>query len=224
MKCNHCGFDVSPTLLANTWMKIVGFVAFALIPLFFLFSLLIFSASAFDGRDFDNGGAWGDDSGRWGYADEPRNPAVESNIAFLGAVYNTIGVSTPLALVGGAFLLAFYLTRINLLKVEYAGGVIGFDIRWFPMEECDWFQKQLRLAKDRAVEEAENSTANAVTSAMSQFAGIVAQPVRGLFIVRNRKFGLNSGFTAFVKTTNPAILNRVRRGSCTYDTFDPLPS
>jgi hypothetical protein len=70
-----------------------------------------------------------------------------------------------------------HFTRITLLKVEYAGGAIGFDIRWFDNKECNQYQKQLRLAKDRAVEEAENSTANAVTSAMSQFASAVSQPV-----------------------------------------------
>jgi hypothetical protein len=78
-------------------------------------------------------------------------------------------------IIGIAFLIAYLFTRINLLRVEYAGGCIGFDVVWFPMQEADTYQKQLRLAKDKAIEEAESATANAVTSAMSQFAAV--QPV-----------------------------------------------
>lgn len=92
--------------------------------------------------------------------------AVETEVALL-----VFGVF----LAGVAFHIAYLFTRINLLKIEYAGGCIGFDIAWFPMAECTTYQKQLRLAKDKAVEESENATANAVTSAMSQMA--VAQPV-----------------------------------------------
>jgi hypothetical protein len=78
-------------------------------------------------------------------------------------------------LIGISFIIAYFMTRINLLKVEYAGGCIGFDIRWFPMQEAETYQKQLRLAKDKAIEEAENATANAVTSAVSQITAV--QPV-----------------------------------------------
>jgi len=93
--------------------------------------------------------------------------AVETEVALI-----VFGVF----LAGVAFHIAYLFTRINLLKIEYAGGCIGFDIAWFPMKECNYYQKQLRLAKDKAVEEAENATANAVTNAMSQMAA-VAQPV-----------------------------------------------
>lgn len=66
--------------------------------------------------------------------------------------------------------------RVTLLKIEYAGGCIGFNIRWFPMEESTYYQKQLRIAKDKAIEEAESATANAVTAAFSQMVQPVAQP------------------------------------------------
>ena len=76
--------------------------------------------------------------------------------------------------VGGTFLvlslvfvLVYKLSRKTLLAINYAGGCIAFDINWYPRQEGDNFQKMLRIAKDNAVEEAENATANTVREAMS---------------------------------------------------------
>ncbi len=44
----------------------------------------------------------------------------------------------------------------------FGGGGIAFPLNWFPRQEIDNYQKMLRIAKDNAVEEAENATANAM--------------------------------------------------------------
>jgi hypothetical protein len=82
-------------------------------------------------------------------------------------------IATIAAPIGGALL--YKSKKVTVLKIEYAGGCIGFDINWFPREESMHYQKQLRITKDKAIEESENITANAVTAAMSQMAAV--QPV-----------------------------------------------
>lgn len=75
------------------------------------------------------------------------------------------------------FLLFSYAkTRITLLTISYAGGCIAFDINWYSKEESDGFQKMLRIAKDKAVEDAENATANAMREVMSSVTGTPVQP------------------------------------------------
>lgn len=50
-----------------------------------------------------------------------------------------------------SFILYFF-NRITLLKIEYAGGAIGFDIKWFSEQESLEYQKSLFLAKDKILE------------------------------------------------------------------------
>jgi hypothetical protein len=54
---------------------------------------------------------------------------------------------------GGVSFFAFYLTSKKVLKLEYAGGGIGFNIKWFSVEERKIYQKQLRLARDKVINE-----------------------------------------------------------------------
>ena len=68
---------------------------------------------------------------------------------------------------GLIFLSAYYKTQINLIAIQFAGGEIAFDISWFPEKEIADFQKQLRLAKDKAVEEADNAVACKLQEAVS---------------------------------------------------------
>jgi hypothetical protein len=63
-----------------------------------------------------------------------------------------VGIILCIAIIGIPFLIAYYLTRATLLNVEYAGGGIGFDIKWFSMNECQEYQKALFLAKDKVFE------------------------------------------------------------------------
>lgn len=57
--------------------------------------------------------------------------------------------------------------KLNLVAIQFAGGEIAFDIRWFSEKEIADFQKQLRLAKDKAIEEADNAVANKLQAAVS---------------------------------------------------------
>lgn len=68
----------------------------------------------------------------------------------------------------GLIAAAVYLhSKINLIAIQFAGGEIAFDIRWFSEEEIADFQKQLRLAKDKAIEEADNAVADKLQAAVS---------------------------------------------------------
>lgn len=46
----------------------------------------------------------------------------------------------------------YYDNKLSLISIQYAGGEIAFDIRWFSGQEINNFHQQLRLAKDKAVE------------------------------------------------------------------------
>ena len=68
---------------------------------------------------------------------------------------------------GVVFLAVFLQSRVNLIAIQFAGGEIAFDINWFSEMEIEDFQKQLRLAKDKAIEEADNAVANKLQEAVS---------------------------------------------------------
>lgn len=62
------------------------------------------------------------------------------------------------------FLSLFYLRKAEktYFEIQYAGGKIAFDVSFYAKAEIDEFQKQLRLAKDNAIKQ-ENQTAPAVS-------------------------------------------------------------
>lgn len=49
-------------------------------------------------------------------------------------------------------------SKLSLIVIQYAGGEIGFDLKWFQSQEIELFQKQLRLAKDKVLEKEDNQT------------------------------------------------------------------
>ena len=51
--------------------------------------------------------------------------------------------------------LRYFFKRVTLLKVQYAGGAIGFDVKWFSVEESLTYQKSIFLAKDKIFEDKE---------------------------------------------------------------------
>jgi len=53
----------------------------------------------------------------------------------------------------------YFKSKLSLITIQYAGGQIGFNITWFPEQEIELFQKQLRLAKDKAIETNETLSA-----------------------------------------------------------------
>lgn len=79
-----------------------------------------------------------------------------------------IPVSLIIAVIFGCpLLICYFATRKTILTISYAGGCIAFDIKWYPQQESADFQKNLRIAKDNAVENTENAAANAVREVIS---------------------------------------------------------
>lgn len=79
-----------------------------------------------------------------------------------------IPVSLIIAAVFGCpLLICYFATRKTILTISYAGGCIAFDIKWYPQQESADFQKNLRIAKDNAVENTENAAAHAVREVIS---------------------------------------------------------
>lgn len=96
-------------------------------------------------------------------------------LSMIGCSASSGGVGVGLffiisVLMGGGLLITYRLVRKTLLKINYAGGYIAVPLSWYPAQEGENFQKMLRIAKDNAIEEAENATANAVRTAMSNIA------------------------------------------------------
>lgn len=58
-------------------------------------------------------------------------------------------------------------SKVSLITIQYAGGEIGFDKKWFTQQEIDLFEKQIRVAKDRAIEASDNAVANKLQEAVS---------------------------------------------------------
>lgn len=58
-------------------------------------------------------------------------------------------------------------SKVSMITIQYAGGEIGFDKKWYTQQEIDLFEKQIRLAKDKAVEASDNAVANKLQEAVS---------------------------------------------------------
>lgn len=65
------------------------------------------------------------------------------------------------------FFIFYFLSRKTVLTIMFGGGGIAFPLNWYPVREGENFQKQLRIAKDNAIEESENAAANSVREAMA---------------------------------------------------------
>lgn len=64
-------------------------------------------------------------------------------------------------------------SKVSLITIQYAGGEIGFDKKWFNKQELELFEKQLRIAKDKVIEEGDNAVASKLQEAVTN----LAQPV-----------------------------------------------
>lgn len=93
----------------------------------------------------------------------------------IGARRSLLGTILPLLpLLFAVFCVFMYFkSKVSLVTIQYAGGEIGFDQKWFTQQEIDMFQRELRLAKDRAIEASENAVANKLQEAVSH----ITQPV-----------------------------------------------
>lgn len=84
-------------------------------------------------------------------------------------------IEEGLAVIGGLVALSallfliyqYYDNKLSLISIQYAGGEIAFDIRWFSGQEINNFHQQLRLAKDKAVENYEYDMAKKISAAIN---------------------------------------------------------
>lgn len=77
-------------------------------------------------------------------------------------------------IIAGFFLLAtlycffqYQRSKLSLIIIQYAGGNIGYKLKWFQKQEIELFQKQLRLAKDKVVEKEDNQIISEVQAKIS---------------------------------------------------------
>ncbi len=105
---------------------------------------------------------------------------IASILCFVGFIANMISRSGsgtfggvvfslyPLLCIPSAIMFVCYFLNIKtLLEIEFAGGCIAFNVKLYSNAECESFQKNLRIAKDKAAERASSMTINAMQSAMS---------------------------------------------------------
>ncbi|MCL2198071.1 MAG: hypothetical protein FWB80_04030 [Defluviitaleaceae bacterium] len=70
-----------------------------------------------------------------------------SSVLFFGGAASLIGLVVSLV-VAGIMGVKYYLGRLTLISIEYAGGSIAFDVRWIQPHEQDNFIRNVHLAKD----------------------------------------------------------------------------
>ena len=56
-------------------------------------------------------------------------------------------------LITAIFMAIYFSTRKSLFKIEYAGGSISFDVKWFDIKESVKFQNMIYLLKDQRKKE-----------------------------------------------------------------------
>ncbi len=87
------------------------------------------------------------------------------------AVSRSVGIGGYLVVILVLFaMFCFFMyqrSKVSMITIQYAGGEIGFDKKWFTQQEIDLFEKQIRLAKDKAVEASDNAVANKLQEAVS---------------------------------------------------------
>lgn len=84
----------------------------------------------------------------------------------------------PLALgaIGGVILAIYKSKKRTLFEISFAGGGIAFDVSWFPAEEAQFFQKQIKIVSDSVRASERDATASASSAdELSKFAALLAQ-------------------------------------------------
>ena len=85
------------------------------------------------------------------------NPIQYIIWAVIALISGIVVYSTPMdnlgVWIGGitfaVLIVVFFIRRKTLLTIEYAGGNIGFDVRWLQKKEQDVFIRNIHLAKDK---------------------------------------------------------------------------
>lgn len=94
---------------------------------------------------------------------------VDNGWLYLGIGNSVLCILLLLAIIGiplGFFAVycfyRYYKSKHSFIIIQYAGGEIGYELKWFGNQEIELFQKQLRLAKDKNIEKENNPRFNEV--------------------------------------------------------------
>lgn len=71
-------------------------------------------------------------------------------------------IGIPLGIYAVYCFYRYYKSKHSFIIIQYAGGEIGYELKWFGNQEIELFQKQLRLAKDKNIEKENNLGINEV--------------------------------------------------------------
>jgi len=78
----------------------------------------------------------------------------------LGILLIGIGIGILLLLFAAYCMYKYYKSKHSFIVIQYAGGEIGYELKWFGNQEIELFQKQLRLAKDKSIEKEKSLGSN----------------------------------------------------------------
>lgn len=89
-----------------------------------------------------------------------------------------------LIVVGIVLICKYFLQKTTIFKIDYAGGNIGFDMRFITSDEAVKFQKDLRTCKDNVeinklnqTEQIRNYNNNSVPDELRQYNELLTQGV-----------------------------------------------
>lgn len=83
---------------------------------------------------------------------------------------------TAVPVIGIILLMIYFSEKHTLFEISFAGGCIAFDVRWFPAEEAQFFQKNIKLIGD-ALRNKNNLASGNYTTAdeLSKLANLLSQ-------------------------------------------------
>lgn len=138
---------------ADVRWKIGGIVYSVVVLLFFIFSILSILASITANT-----------------ANTAATATTEINVNIIVLILVRILVLFVFLLPAILCFFMYKRSQVSLVTIQYAGGEIGFDKNWFTQQEIELFQKEIRLAKDKAIEASENAVADKLQEAVSNIA------------------------------------------------------
>lgn len=69
----------------------------------------------------------------------------------------------------------YFKSKHTFIVIQYAGGEIGYEVKWFNNQEIDLFQKDLRLAKDKVLEKEDTPAVELPTAKQNSVADELAK-------------------------------------------------
>lgn len=59
-------------------------------------------------------------------------------------------IGLGMLLIGACLIISYFLNRSTVFEISFPGGGFSFNVKWYPIEDIQEFQRQLHLAKDKA--------------------------------------------------------------------------